>query len=155
VACDAPATVRADEVEALVTSGFLGAVAYRPAAPSPPDLEPYERAVTIARAGVARWQEAAVAGTVEPDAFGPAIAARKSELEAAETALFTAREAAGLFDERLTLIERWGTMTVSERRRALQSFEVTAYVERGRQPVDERVTIEMRGAPVLWHGGEG
>ena len=38
-------------------------------------------------------------------------------------------------------------MTVPERRRALQAFEVVAYVERGRQPVDERVTIELRGSP--------
>ena len=39
-------------------------------------------------------------------------------------------------------------MTVPERRRALQAFEVVAYVERGRQPVDERLTIELRGSPV-------
>ena len=38
-------------------------------------------------------------------------------------------------------------MTVPERRRALQAFEVVAYVERGGQPVDERMTIELRGSP--------
>ena len=89
--CDAPANVRADEVDALATRDFLAAVAYRPAAPNPPDPDSFERAVTVAKAGVARWQEAAVAGTVEPEVFGPAIAARKSELEAAEAALFEAR----------------------------------------------------------------
>jgi hypothetical protein len=39
-------------------------------------------------------------------------------------------------------------MTVPERRRALQAFGVVASVERGRQPVDERLTIELRGVPV-------
>ncbi|MDP9344506.1 MAG: hypothetical protein M3P44_02075, partial [Actinomycetota bacterium] len=61
--------------------------------------------------------------------------------------LFEARQTAGLDDQRLTLAQRWATMTVPERRRALQAFEVVAYVGRGRQPLDERVTIELRGAP--------
>ena len=39
-------------------------------------------------------------------------------------------------------------MTVPERRRVFQAFEVVAYLERGRQPVDERLTIELRGSPV-------
>jgi len=72
----------------------------------------------------------------------------KARREEAEKLLFEARQTAGLDDQRLTLAERWDTMTVPERRRALQAFEVVAYVERGRQPADERVTIELRGSPV-------
>ena len=86
--------------------------------------------------------------TVAPEVVGPAYDAAKARREEAEKRLFEARQTAGLDDERLTLAERWGTMSVPERRRALQAFEVVGYVERGRQPVDERVTIELRGSPV-------
>ena len=146
--CDAPASVPAGEVEALVTRGFFDWLAYRPLAPAPPDLAPFEQAVALAKADEAKWKEAAVAGTVAPEVVGPAYDAAKARREEAEKRLFEARQTAGLDDERLTLAERWGTMTVPERRRALQAFEVVAYVERGRQPLDERLTIELRGSPV-------
>ncbi|MBA3567712.1 MAG: hypothetical protein H0W31_12805 [Actinobacteria bacterium] len=117
-------------------------------APAPPDLAPLEQAVALAKADEAKWKAAAVAGTVAPEVVGPAYDAAKARREQAEKRLFEARQTAGLDDERLTLAERWGTMTVPERRRALQAFEVVAYVERGRQPLDERLTIELRGSPV-------
>ena len=145
--CDAPASVPAAEVEALVTRAFFDWMAYRPVGPAPPDLAPLEQAVALAKADEAKWKEAAVAGTVAPEVVGPAYDAAKARREQAEKRLFEARQTAGLDDERLTLAERWGTMSVPERRRALQAFEVVAYVERGRQPVDERVTIELRGSP--------
>lgn len=146
--CHAPANVPAAEVEALVTRAFFDWMAYRPVAPAPPDLAPLEQAVALAKADEAKWKEAAVAGTVAPEVVGPAYDAAKARREEAEKRLFEARQTAGLDDERLTLAERWGTMGVPERRRALQAFEVTAYVERGRQPVDERLTIHLRGSPV-------
>ncbi|MDQ2911308.1 MAG: recombinase family protein [Actinomycetota bacterium] len=146
--CDAPASVPAAEVEALVTRSFFDWMAYRPVAPVPPDLAPLEQAVAMAKADEAKWKEAAVAGTVAPEVVGPAYDAAKARREEAEKRLFEARQTAGLDDERLTLAERWGTMTIPERRRALQAFEVVAYIERGRQLVDERVTIELRGSPV-------
>lgn len=146
--CEHPASAKAADIELYVVRAFIDAIAHRPAAPTPPDLTPFEDAVLGAKAALEKWRAAAEAGTVEPEEFGSAIAARKLELEAAEAALYEAREKAGLLDEQLTLIERWPTMTVPERRRALQAFEVVAYVERGRQPVDERVTIELRGSPV-------
>ena len=147
-ACPAPASVPTVEVEALVTRGFFDWLAYRPVAPAPPDLAPFEQAVALAKADEAKWKEAAVAGTVAPEVVGPAYDAAKARREQAEQRLFEARQTAGLDDQRLTLAERWGTMSVPERRRALQAFEVVAHVERGRQPADERVTIELRGAPV-------
>jgi DNA invertase Pin-like site-specific DNA recombinase len=147
-ACPAPASAPMLEVEALVTRGFFDWLAYRPVAPAPPDLAPLEQALALAKAEEAKWKEAAVAGTVAPEVVGPAYDAAKARREQAEKRLFEARQTAGLDDERLTLAERWGTMSVPERRRALQAFEVVAYVERGRQPVDERVTIELRGSPV-------
>ena len=147
-ACNAPASVPAAEVEAIVTRGFFAWLAYRPVAPAPADLAPLEQAVALAKADEVKWKEAAVAGTVAPELVGPAYDAAKARREQAEKLLFEARQTAGLDDERLTLAERWGTMTVAERRRALQAFEVVAYVARGRQPVDERVTIELRGSPV-------
>jgi hypothetical protein len=131
-----------------VTRGFFDWLAYRPVAPAPPDLAPLEQAVALAKADEATWKEAAVAGTVAPEVVGPAYDAAKARREEAEKGLFEARQTAGLDDERLTLAERWGTMTIPERRRALQAFEVVAYVERGRQPVDERLTIQLRGSPV-------
>ena len=146
--CPARANVPAAEVEALVTRAFFDWLAYRPLAPAPPDLAPVEQAVALAKADEAKWKEAAVAGTVAPEVVGPAYDAAKARREEAEKRLFEARQTAGLDDERLTLAERWGTMSVPERRRAFQAFEVVAYVERGRQPVDERVTIELRGSPV-------
>jgi hypothetical protein len=146
--CHAPANVPAAEVEALVTRAFFDWLAYRPLAPAPPDLAPFEQAVALAKADEAKWKEAAVAGTVAPEVVGPAYDAAKARREEAERRLFEARQTAGLDDERLTLAERWGTMSVPERRRALQAFEVVAYVERGRQSVDERLTIELRGSPV-------
>jgi Recombinase/Recombinase zinc beta ribbon domain len=146
--CSAPANVNAAEIEALVTRAFFDWLAYRPIGPAPPDLAPFEQAVALAKAEEAKWKEAAIAGTVAPEVVGPAYDAAKARREQAEKQLFEARQAAGLDDERLTLAERWGTMTVPERRRALHAFEVVAYVERGRQPVDERVTIELRGSPV-------
>src|SRR6266852_2275389 len=147
-ACPAPASAPTAEVEALVTRGFFDWLAYRPLAPAPPDLAPFEQAVALAKADETKWKEAAVAGTVAPEVVGPAYDAAKTRREEAEKRLFEARQTAGLDDERLTLAERWGTMTVPERRRALQAFEVVAYVERGRQPVDERLTIHLRGSPV-------
>jgi len=147
-ACPAPASVPTVEVEALVTRGFFDWLAYRPVAPAPPDLAPFEQAVALAKADEAKWKEAALAGTVAPEVVGPAYDAAKARREQAEQRLFEARQTAGLDDQRLTLAERWGTMSVPERRRALQAFEVVAHVERGRQPADERVTIELRGAPV-------
>ncbi|HLG10106.1 MAG TPA: recombinase family protein [Gaiellaceae bacterium] len=146
--CPAPASAPRVELEALVTRGFFDWLAYRPLAPAPPDLAPLEQAVALAKADEAEWKEAAVAGTVAPEVVGPAYDAAKARREEAEKRLFEARQTAGLDDERLTLAERWGTMSVPERRRALQAFEVAAYVERGRQPLDERVTIELRGSPV-------
>jgi DNA invertase Pin-like site-specific DNA recombinase len=146
--CDAPASVPAAEVEGLVTRAFFDWMAYRPVAPAPPDLAPLEQAAALAKADEAKWKEAAVAGTVAPEVVGPAYDAAKARREQAEKQLFDARQTAGLDDERLTLAERWGTMTIPERRRALQALEVVAYVERGRQPADERVTIELRGSPV-------
>jgi hypothetical protein len=150
-ACQAPASAPAGELEALVIRGFFDWLAYRPLAPAPPDLALFEQAVALAKAEEVKWKEAAVAGSVAPEVVGPAYDAAKARRERAEQRLFEARQTAGLDDERLTLAERWGTMSVPERRRALQAFEVVAYVERGRQPVDERVTIELRGSPV----GEG
>jgi DNA invertase Pin-like site-specific DNA recombinase len=147
-ACPAPASAPRVELEALVTRGFFDWLAYRPLAPAPPDLAPVEQAVALAKADEAKWKEAAVAGTVAPEVVGPAYDAAKARREQAEKQLFEARQRAGLDDERLTLSERWGTMSVPERRRALQAFEVVAYVKRGRQPVDERLTIELRGSPV-------
>jgi DNA invertase Pin-like site-specific DNA recombinase len=149
--CHARANVPAAEAEALVTRAFFDWLAYRPVAPAPPDLAPLEQVVALAKADEAKWKEAAVAGTVAPEVVGPAYDAAKARREEAEKRLFEARQTAGLDDERLTLVERWGTLSVPERRRALQAFEVAAYVERGRQPVDERLTIELRGSPV----GEG
>jgi len=146
--CDAPASVPAAEVEALVTRAFFDWMAYRPVGPAPPDLAPFEQAVALAKADEAKWKEAALAGTVAPEVVGPAYDAAKARREEAEKLLFEARQTDGLDEERLTLAERWGTLTVPERRRALQAFEVVAYVERGRQPADERVTIELRGSPV-------
>jgi len=146
-ACPAPASVSAAEVEALVTRGFFDWIAYRPVAAAPPDLAPFEQAVALAKAEEAKWKEAAVAGTVAPEVVGPAYDAAKARREDAEQRLFEARQTAGLDDQRLTLAERWGTMSVPERRRALQAFEVVASVERGRQPLDERLTIELRSAP--------
>ncbi len=122
-------------------------IAYRPLAPAPPDLAPLEQAVALATADEANWKEAAVAGSVAPEVVGPAYDAAKARREQAEQRLFEARQTAGLDDQRLTLAERWGAMSVPERRRALQAFEVVAQVERGRQPLDERVTIELRGSP--------
>jgi DNA invertase Pin-like site-specific DNA recombinase len=145
--CNAPASAPRVEIEALVTRGFFDWLAYRPVAPAPADLAPFEQALALAKADEATWKEAAVAGTVAPEVVGPAYDAAKARREQAETRLFEARQTAGLDDQRLTLAEQWGTMTVPERRRALQAFEVAAYVKRGRQPVDERVTIELRGSP--------
>jgi hypothetical protein len=147
-ACPAPASAPRVELEALVTRGFFDWLAYRPLAPAPPDLAPLEQAVALAKADEGTWKEAAVAGTVAPEVVGPAYDAAKARREEAERQLFEARQTAGLEDERLTLAERWGTMSVPERRRVFQAFEVVAYVERGRQPVDERLTIELRGSPV-------
>ena len=87
-------------------------------------------------------------GDIDPIAFKEKLATAKQKIEQAEAALFKARESAGLDEERLTLPDRWSEMTVAERRRARQSFDVVAYVDRGRQPVDQRVTIEMRAAPI-------
>jgi hypothetical protein len=145
--CNAPASVPAAEIDALVTRAFFDWLAYRPMAPAPADLAPLEQGVALAKAEEAKWKEAAVAGTVAPEVVGPAYNAAKARREQAETQLFEARQTAGLDDEKLTLAERWGTMTVPERRRALQAFDLVAYVGRGRQPVDERVTIEFRGTP--------
>jgi DNA invertase Pin-like site-specific DNA recombinase len=147
-ACPAPASAPRVELEALVTRGFFDWLAYRPLAPAPPDLAPLEQAVALAKADEGTWKEAAVAGTVAPEVVGPAYDAAKARREEAERQLFEARQTAGLEDERLTLAERWGTMSVPERRRVFQAFEVVAYVGRGRQPVDERLTIELRGSPV-------
>jgi hypothetical protein len=146
--CNAPASVPAAEVEGLVTRAFFDWMAYRPVGPAPPDLAPFEQAVALAKADEAKWKEAAVAGTVAPEVVGPAYDAAKARREEAEKRLFEARQTAGFDGERLTLAERWGTMTIPGRRRALQAFEVVAHVERGRQPLDERVTIELRGSPV-------
>jgi hypothetical protein len=121
--CDAPANVSAAEAEALVTRAFFDWLAYRPLAPAPPDLAPLEQAVALAKADEAKWKEAAVAGTVAPEVVGPAYDAAKARREQAEKGLFEARQTAGLDDERLTLAERWGTMSVPERRRALTAFE--------------------------------
>jgi hypothetical protein len=145
--CNAPASAPRVEMEALVTRGFFDWIAYRPVAPAPADLAPFEQTLALAKSDEATWKEAAVAGTVAPEVVGPAYDAAKARREQAETRLFEARQTAGLDDQRLTLAEQWGTMTVPERRRALQAFEVAAYVKRGRQPVDERVTIELRGSP--------
>ena len=145
--CDAPASAPAGAIEALVTRAFFDWLAYRPVASAPPDLARLEQAVALAKADEAKWKEAAVAGTVAPEVVGPAYDAAKARREQAEKQLFETRQTAGLDDERLTLAERWGKMSVSERRRALQAFDVVAYVERGRQPLDERVTIELRGSP--------
>src|SRR5712691_8392328 len=146
-ACPAPASAPAGELEALVIRGVFDWLAYRPLAPAPPDLAPFEQALALAKAEEATWKEAAVAGSVAPEVVGPAYDAAKARREEAEQRLFEARQTAGLDDQRLTLAQRWPTLTVPERRRALQAFEVVAYVERGRQPVDERVTIELRGSP--------
>jgi len=123
-------------------------IAYRPLAPAPPDLAPLEQAVALATADEANWKEAAVAGSVAPEVVGPAYDAAKARREQAEQRLFEARQTAGLDDQRLTLAQRWPTLTVPERRRALQAFELVAYVERGRQPLEERLRIELRGSPV-------
>jgi hypothetical protein len=146
--CNTPASANADAIESYVLRAFFDMLAYRPTAPNPTKLEPYELAVTNARASVEKWRRAAEDDDVDPAEFGRAIAAQKVKLAAAEQALFEARERAGLNDERLTLADRWGSMTILERRRALQSFGVEAYVIRGRAPIDERTTIVMRGSPI-------
>lgn len=129
-ACPAPANAPTVEVEALVTRDFLSAIAYRPAAPTPPDLTPFEQAVALAKAKLADWQEAALAGDVDPGKFAPVLAAREAELEQAQERLAEARRSAGLDIERVTLAERWDTLTVAERRRALQAFGLTVHVRR-------------------------
>jgi DNA invertase Pin-like site-specific DNA recombinase len=146
--CPAPASAPRVELEALVLRGFFDWLAYRPLAAAPPDLAPLEQAVALAKADETTWKEAALAGTVAPEVVGPAYDAAKARREQAEKRLFEARQSAGLDDERLTLAERWATMTIPQRRRALQAFEVVAYIARGRQPLDERLRIELRGAPV-------
>jgi DNA invertase Pin-like site-specific DNA recombinase len=146
--CEAPANANAEAIESYVLRAFFDMLAYRPIAPTSTNLEPYELAVTNARAAVEKWREAADADDVDPVEFGRVIAAQKAKLAVAEQALFEARETAGLNDERLTLSERWGSMTIAGRRRALQNFGVEAHVLRGREPIDERTTIVMRGSPI-------
>jgi len=139
--CTAPASVNATEIEALVTRDFLSAVAYRPAAPTPPDLEPFEQTVALAKAKEADWNEAVVSGEYEPKIALQGYAAAKERREAAEDTLRTAREAAGLDDERLTLPERWDQMGVEERRRTMLRFGATVLVKRGKEPVADRVSL--------------
>lgn len=152
-ACNAPANVNAAEVEALVTRDFLGAVAFRPAAPTPVDLAPLEQAVALAKAKEAEWQAAAIAGE-SPEVALPAHAAAKERREAAEEELQAAREAAGLDNERLTLAERWEDMTIPERRRAFQAFGAKVLVQRGREPVAERVFLTFETAGFTARGFE-
>src|SRR5207247_8374999 len=53
--CTAPASARADEIEALVTRDFHDAIAYRPTPPTPTDLAPFEQAVTAAKSKLQKW----------------------------------------------------------------------------------------------------
>jgi DNA invertase Pin-like site-specific DNA recombinase len=128
--CNAPASVPAAEVEALVTRDFLAAIAYRPAAPTPADLTAFEQAVALAKAGEAKWEEAVTSGEFDPATALKGHAAAKARREEAEEKLAERRAAAGLDNERVTLAERWETLTVAERRRTLQAFGVTAQVRR-------------------------
>ncbi len=122
--------MNATEIEALVTRDFLSAVAYRPAAPTPPDLEPFEQTVALAKAKEADWNEAVVSGEYEPKIALQGYAAAKER-----------REAAGLDEERLTLPERWDQMGVEERRRTMLRFGVTVLVKRGKEPVADRTFL--------------
>jgi DNA invertase Pin-like site-specific DNA recombinase len=149
--CSAPANCSAREIEPYVAKAFLDMCAYRPAAPTPPDLSHFEEAVSKAEAGLARWLEAAQADEVDPEDFRPVLDARRAQLEAAKNVLVDEREKVGLNDERGSLLEEWGSMTTPGRRTALQTFGVEVYVKRGREPIDERTTIVMRGSPI----GEG
>ena len=129
-ACPAPANAPTVEVEALLTRDFLSAIAYRPAAPLPPDLTQLEQAVALAKAGEAKWEEAVTGGEFDPATALKGHAAAKARREEAEEKLAEQRAAAGLDIERVTLAERWQTLTVAERRRTLQAFGVTAHVRR-------------------------
>jgi hypothetical protein len=127
---------------------FLDAIAYRPAVPAPPDLAPCELAVTAAEAARQNVLAADFAD-IDPQGFRQKLAESVARVEKAEEALRLAREAAGLDDERLTLADRWGSMTIPERRRALHAFGVVAHVERGsRQSINGRVNIELSADPV-------
>jgi DNA invertase Pin-like site-specific DNA recombinase len=145
--CGAKARAVAGEVETYAVRNFFRWVAHRPI-PHAPDLTPLEAAVATAAESVTKWEEARDSGDFNPsDALRGLERARERHGEA-EQALWHAREEAGLNDERLSLAQRWGGMTVEERRAALKRFEVKAIVQRGKESVDERVTIELRGSPV-------
>jgi DNA invertase Pin-like site-specific DNA recombinase len=144
--CDALANAPIAEVEALVMRDFLGAIAYRPTPPAPLDLEPFEKAVALGRAGEEQWKERAIAGA-SPEIALPAFEAAKARREEAEERLAEARAAAGLSDERATLAERWETMTVPERRRTLQAFGVEVLVKRGREPIANRIALMFNAEP--------
>ena len=141
--CPAPGSVRDEEIEALVVRDALDAIAYRPLAPAPPDLSPLERAVEDAQASEEQWKAKAIAGE-SPEVAIPAYEAAKARRAEAEKALEEAIEAAGLNDERLTLAERWPELSVPERRRTLQAFGVEASVQRGREPLAQRVTLLIK-----------
>jgi DNA invertase Pin-like site-specific DNA recombinase len=146
--CSAPANCSARDIEPYVVKTFLNLCAYRPSAPTPPDLSHFEESVARAEAALAKWQAQAAADEVDPEDFRPVLDARKRDLEAAETVLAEARHAAGLDEERVSLLDKWDSLTVPEQRTALHMFEVEAFVQRGREPVDERTTIVMRGSPI-------
>jgi DNA invertase Pin-like site-specific DNA recombinase len=139
--CEAPASVSARKVEPFVVRDFLDAVAFAPIAPAPPDLSPLEHAVEDALADVAKWETVVESGEFDPgDALRGLTAARERQ-RVAEVALSQAREAAGLNDERVTLGERWAEMSVEEQRRTMRRFGLTAFVARGKAPVEERVIL--------------
>jgi hypothetical protein len=69
--------------------------AYRPAAPTPPDLSHFEEAVSKAEAALAKWLAAAQADEVDPEDFRPVLDARRAELEAARNVFAEEREKVG------------------------------------------------------------
>jgi DNA invertase Pin-like site-specific DNA recombinase len=145
--CGAKARAVAAEVETYAVRNFFRWVAHRPI-PHAPDLTPLEAAVATAAESVKQWEGARDSGDFNPSDVLRGLERARERHGEAEQALWHAREEAGLNDERLSLAQRWGGMTVEERRAALKRFEVKAIVQRGKESVDERVTIELRGSPV-------
>jgi DNA invertase Pin-like site-specific DNA recombinase len=145
--CEHPATVRGSEVEPLVTAFFLATCLHHPSATPALDLAPLEQAVVEAKAALQKWIDAAKDGNLDPVAFSEVIPAHKAKVAEAEDRLREARGASGREDERASILEHWGDMSVSEKRRALHDFDVKVIVERGKRPVAERVTLETALAP--------
>jgi hypothetical protein len=145
--CAAPAATRADELEPVIEELLMSLVEGQRAGGEDAQVAAGERAVQTARGDLASYRDnPRLLRTLGAASFESGVAVRQGRLERRLLELARAKRAAsGPNVEVEGLRERWGKLSLAQRRAVMAEFLDCIYVERGSEPIGERVWVCRRG----------